>query len=96
MKPVKADDVNMPFNYFTQGVACTEVELDTLTGDFTVLRADVLMDVGTSINSAIDVGQIEGAFVQGMGWCTMEELVWTKVASACARAGVRVWQYGSA
>lgn len=65
-----------PFNYFTQGAACTEVEIDCLTGDYRVLRADVLMDLGKSINPAIDIGQIEGAFVQGMGYCTMEELIW--------------------
>jgi xanthine dehydrogenase/oxidase len=65
-----------PFNYFTQGVACAEVEVDCLTGDHKVVRADVLMDVGKSINPALDIGQIEGAFLQGMGWLTMEELLW--------------------
>jgi xanthine dehydrogenase/oxidase len=65
-----------PFNYFTQGVACAEVEIDLLSGDLIVRRADVVMDVGQSINPAIDVGQIEGAFVQGFGWSTMEELIW--------------------
>ncbi|KPV77058.1 uncharacterized protein RHOBADRAFT_34531 [Rhodotorula graminis WP1] len=61
------------FNYFTQGAAAAEVELDTLTGDHTVLRVDIKMDVGRSINPAIDYGQVEGAFVQGQGWATMEE-----------------------
>ncbi|BGP37400.1 hypothetical protein JCM10450v2_001310 [Rhodotorula kratochvilovae] len=61
------------FDYFTQGVAATEVELDTLTGDHTVLRTDIKMDVGRSLNPAIDYGQIEGAFVQGLGWATLEE-----------------------
>ena len=56
-----------PFNYFTMGVACTEVEIDCLTGDSHVVRADILMDVGKSINPAIDIGQIEGAYVQGYG-----------------------------
>lgn len=65
-----------PFNYFTMGVAVTEVEIDCLTGDSKVLRADILMDVGKSINPAIDIGQIEGGFVQGMGWLTTEQLVW--------------------
>ncbi|CAN0411520.1 unnamed protein product [Pylaiella littoralis] len=63
-----------PFNYFTQGVAASEVEVDCLTGDAKVVRADILMDIGTSINPAIDIGQIEGAF--GYGWCTMEETSW--------------------
>jgi len=65
-----------PFNYFTQGVAVSEVEVDVLTGDTKIIRADILMDLGKSINPAIDIGQIEGAFIQGYGWCTMEELVW--------------------
>ncbi|KAI8588865.1 molybdopterin binding aldehyde oxidase/xanthine dehydrogenase [Geranomyces variabilis] len=61
------------YNYFTYGAACVEVEVDTLTGDHTTLRADIVMDIGKSINPAIDIGQIEGAFVQGMGWTTLEE-----------------------
>jgi len=65
-----------PFNYFTQGAAVAEVEVDCLTGDARVLRADVVMDVGASINPSIDIGQIEGAFVQGYGWLTTEELIW--------------------
>lgn len=64
--------------YFTQGVAAAEVEVDTLTGGWTCLRADVLMDVGRSINPAIDYGQIQGAFVQGMGLFTMEESLWLR------------------
>lgn len=66
------------YYYFTQGVAITEVELDVLTGDHTVLRTDIIMDVGRSINPSIDYGQIEGAFVQGQGLFTMEESLWTK------------------
>jgi len=54
-----------PFNYFTQGVSVSEVELDCLTGDTRILRSDVVMDVGQSLNPALDIGQIEGAFVQG-------------------------------
>lgn len=65
-----------PFNYFTQGVACSEVEVDLLTGDYMIRRVDIIMDVGKSINPALDIGQIEGAFTQGYGWCTMEELIW--------------------
>jgi xanthine dehydrogenase/oxidase len=65
-----------PFAYFSHGVAVSEVEVDVLTGDHTLRRTDILMDVGASLNPAIDVGQIEGAFMQGVGWCTMEELVY--------------------
>ena len=65
-----------PFFYFAYGAACAEVIIDTLTGEHKVLRADVLHDVGRSLNPAIDIGQVEGAFIQGMGWLTMEELVW--------------------
>ncbi len=66
----------MPFNYFTQGVACAECEIDCLTGDSHLIRTDIVMDIGKSINPALDVGQIEGAFVQGYGWCTMEDMAW--------------------
>ena len=65
-----------PFYYFAYGAACTEVVIDTLTGESRVLAVDILHDVGHSINPAIDIGQIEGGFVQGMGWLTTEELVW--------------------
>jgi xanthine dehydrogenase large subunit len=65
-----------PFYYFAYGAACTEVAIDTLTGENRVLRVDILHDVGHSINPALDIGQIEGGFVQGMGWLTTEELVW--------------------
>lgn len=64
------------YYYFTQGVASSEVELDILTGDHVVLRTDIKMDIGRSINPAIDYGQIEGAFVQGQGLFTMEETLW--------------------
>jgi len=65
-----------PFFYFALGAACAEVEIDTLTGEYKVLRCDVLHDAGQSINPSIDIGQIEGGFVQGMGWLTAEELIW--------------------
>ncbi|TCK07485.1 xanthine dehydrogenase molybdopterin binding subunit [Marinobacterium mangrovicola] len=65
-----------PFYYFAYGVACSEVVVDTLTGEYKILRADILHDVGASLNPAIDIGQVEGAFVQGAGWLTSEELVW--------------------
>ena len=65
-----------PFFYFTYGAAAAEVAVDTLTGEMRVLRAEMVQDCGESLNPAIDLGQIEGAFVQGMGWLTSEELVW--------------------
>ncbi|MGV3493765.1 MAG: xanthine dehydrogenase molybdopterin binding subunit, partial [Ramlibacter sp.] len=65
-----------PFYYFAYGAACTEVAIDTLTGENRVLKVDILHDVGHSINPAIDLGQIEGGFIQGMGWLTTEQLVW--------------------
>ncbi|TAQ83665.1 hypothetical protein B7494_g8013 [Chlorociboria aeruginascens] len=69
-------NIGQMFYYFTQGVTAAEVEIDTLTGDWTCLRADIKMDIGRSINPSIDYGQIEGAFVQGMGLFTMEESLW--------------------
>jgi xanthine dehydrogenase large subunit len=65
-----------PFYYYAYGAAVSEVIVDTLTGEWKLLRADVLHDVGRSLNPAVDIGQVEGAFIQGMGWLTMEELVW--------------------
>ena len=65
-----------PFYYFAYGAAVSEVVVDTLTGEWKLLRADVLHDVGRSLNPAVDIGQVEGAFIQGMGWLTTEELVW--------------------
>jgi xanthine dehydrogenase large subunit len=72
----KATLSGRPFYYFAYGAACTEVAIDTLTGESRVLKVDILHDVGRSINPAIDIGQIEGGFVQGMGWLTTEQLVW--------------------
>ncbi|MBS1025792.1 xanthine dehydrogenase molybdopterin binding subunit [Gluconobacter cerinus] len=65
-----------PFFYFAYGAACAEVSVDLLTGENTMDRVDILHDAGQSLNPEIDVGQIEGGFVQGAGWLTMEELVW--------------------
>ena len=65
-----------PFYYFAYGAAVSEVVLDTLTGEWKLLRADLLHDAGESLNPAIDIGQIEGGFIQGMGWLTTEELCW--------------------
>jgi xanthine dehydrogenase large subunit len=65
-----------PFYYFAYGAAVSEVIIDTLTGEWKLLRADLLHDAGQSLNPALDIGQVEGAFIQGMGWLTTEELVW--------------------
>ncbi|MDP5085239.1 MAG: xanthine dehydrogenase molybdopterin binding subunit [Yoonia sp.] len=65
-----------PFFYFAQGAAVTEVVIDTLTGENRILRTDLLHDAGASLNPALDIGQIEGGYVQGAGWLTTEELVW--------------------
>ena len=65
-----------PFLYFTNGVACSEIEIDRFTGDMRVTRVDLIMDVGVSLNPGIDRGQVIGGFVQGMGWCSGEELVY--------------------
>ena len=65
-----------PFFYFAQGAAVSEVVIDTLTGENRILRTDILHDAGASLNPALDIGQIEGGYVQGAGWLTTEELVW--------------------
>ena len=67
-----------PFYYFAYGAAVSEVVIDTLTGEFRLLQADILHDAGNSINPAIDIGQVEGAYIQGMGWLTSEELCWNE------------------
>jgi xanthine dehydrogenase large subunit len=74
----RATGKGRPFFYYATGAAVSEVVIDTLTGEYKTLRTDILQDVGHSINPAIDIGQIEGAFVQGMGWLTTEELVWNE------------------
>jgi xanthine dehydrogenase large subunit len=71
----RAKGTGRPFLYFAFGAACAEVAVDTLTGEYKVTRVDILHDCGRSLNPAIDIGQIEGGFVQGMGWLTTEELV---------------------
>lgn len=65
-----------PFYYFAYGASCSEVSVDTLTGEYMVERTDILHETGRSLNRAIDLGQIEGGFIQGMGWLTTEELWW--------------------
>jgi len=68
--------VGRPFYYFAYGAAVTEVVIDSLTGEHRILRTDILHDTGASLNPALDIGQIEGGYVQGVGWLTSEELVW--------------------
>jgi xanthine dehydrogenase large subunit len=72
----RAKGQGRPFYYFAYGAACSEVVIDTLTGEYRVERTDILHDVGRSLNPALDRGQVEGAFIQGMGWLTTEELWW--------------------
>jgi len=72
----RATGKGRPFYYFAYGAAVSEVTIDTLTGEYQVDRTDILHDVGRSLNPALDRGQVEGAFIQGMGWLTTEELWW--------------------
>jgi len=65
-----------PFKYFAYGAAATEVEVDGFTGSYTTRRVDIVHDVGDSLSPLIDIGQIEGGFVQGAGWLTLEDLRW--------------------
>uniref|UniRef100_A0A8B9T9E3 Aldehyde oxidase 1 n=1 Tax=Anas platyrhynchos TaxID=8839 RepID=A0A8B9T9E3_ANAPL len=74
-----------PFTYFLYGAACSEVEINCLTGDHKNLQTDIVMDIGCSINPAVDIGQIEGAFVQGIGLYTMEELKYSPEGVLCTR-----------
>uniref|UniRef100_A0A7R9WZV2 Aldehyde oxidase/xanthine dehydrogenase second molybdopterin binding domain-containing protein n=1 Tax=Craspedostauros australis TaxID=1486917 RepID=A0A7R9WZV2_9STRA len=83
-----------PFNYFTQGVAFSQVEIDVLTGNHKTIRSDCLVDVGSSINPSIDIGQIEGAFIQGMGWSTMEEVVYADDDHTWVRPRARMFTTG--
>eukprot|EP00271_Cylindrocystis_brebissonii_P015376 TRINITY_DN3802_c0_g1_i1.p1 TRINITY_DN3802_c0_g1~~TRINITY_DN3802_c0_g1_i1.p1 ORF type:complete len:1384 (-),score=303.69 TRINITY_DN3802_c0_g1_i1:1396-5484(-) len=76
-----------PFSYHTYGVALAEAEIDTLTGAFSLPRVDILMDLGKSINPSIDIGQVEGGFVQGLGWAVTEELKWGDAAHKWVRPG---------
>lgn len=81
------DNTGQLFYYFTQGVAASEVQIDTLTGDWTPLRTDIRMDVGRSINPSIDYGQIEGAYIQGQGLFTTEESLWLRRNGQIATRG---------
>ena len=82
----RANVKGKPFFYFAYGACCAEVAIDTLTGECRVLGADILHDVGSSLNPAIDMGQVEGAFIQGMGWVTTEELVWDETGRLTTHA----------
>lgn len=75
------------YSYHTFGAACAEVEVDLRTGEWACLRADLLMDVGSSLNPVIDIGQVEGAFIQGMGFYTSEELHWAGREKSWAHPG---------
>jgi xanthine dehydrogenase large subunit len=75
-----------PFSYFAYGAAVAEVIVDTLTGEWRLLRADALYDAGKSLNPAIDIGQVEGAFIQGMGWLTTEQLWWNAAGKLMTHA----------
>jgi len=83
-----------PFNYFTQGVVSCEVEIEVLTGNHRILRSDILVDVGSSINPVIDIGQIEGAFIQGVGWCTLEEVIYADDDHTWIRPAGKVFTSG--
>ena len=72
----RASGKGRPFYYYAYGASCSEVAVDTLTGEYRVERTDILHDVGRSLNPVLDKGQVEGAFIQGMGWLTTEELWW--------------------
>ena len=75
-----------PFSYFAYGASVSEVQIDTLTGEWKLLRADILHDAGKSLNPAIDIGQIEGGFIQGMGWLTTEQLCWDSAGKLTTHA----------
>lgn len=74
-----------PFLYYTSGAACSEVEIDCLTGDHQVIRTDIVMDLGASINPAIDIGQVEGGFMQGYGLFTLEEMIYSPNGTVYSR-----------
>ena len=83
----KSTNTGNPYPYFTNGLSASIVELDLMTGDHTILRSDVFMDLGRSINYSVDVGQVEGAFVQGIGLFTIEDLLHVSASGALATKG---------
>jgi xanthine dehydrogenase large subunit len=74
----RASGTGKPFHYFAYGAAVSEVEVDGATGQYLILRSDILHDVGDSLSPLVDRGQVEGGFIQGIGWLTTEELVWAE------------------
>jgi xanthine dehydrogenase/oxidase len=82
-----SDGKGKPFNYYTFGAAFAEAEIDSLSGDYHLLRVDIVMDLGNSLNPVIDIGQVEGGFVQGLGWAMLEELKWGDPAHPWVRPG---------
>jgi xanthine dehydrogenase large subunit len=80
-----------PFHYYAYGAAVSEVEVDRYTGQYTIRRVDILHDVGDSLSPLIDRGQVEGGFIQGLGWLTTEELVWNSTG-ALATAGASTYK----
>lgn len=78
-------NTGVAYNYFTYGAACSEVEIDCLTGDHQVMRTDIVMDLGSSLNPAIDIGQCEGAFMQGYGLFTLEEMIYSPTGAVISR-----------
>jgi xanthine dehydrogenase molybdopterin binding subunit len=82
----KAAGQGKPFHYFAYGMAVSEVEVDVLTGDVRQLRTDILHDAGTSVNTGVDFGQIEGGFVQGAGWVTTEDVKWDAQGKLLSRS----------
>ncbi len=75
-----------PFHYFAYGAAASEVEVDGFTGEYRILRTDILHDVGNSLSPLIDRGQVEGGFIQGLGWMTLEELLWDSQGRLATRS----------
>ncbi len=90
----KATGKGKPFHYFAYGAAATEVEIDGFTGQYTVRRVDILHDVGNSLSPLVDLGQVEGGFIQGLGWLTTEELVWN-AEGALASSGASTYKLPS-
>src|SRR3546814_18599383 len=80
-----------PFYYYSYGAAASEVVVDTLTGEYRVERVDILHDCGNSLNPALDLGQIEGGFVQGLGWLTTERSEERRVGKECVKTGSSRW-----